>query len=263
MHINLIFLALLLASCSGLSMPSVSPYKMDIHQGNLLTPAMREDLKLGMTKQQVRYLLGTPLVNDAYHGDRWDYVYRLEQGRKLVDKQRLTLYFGGDKLAGIDDGISVVGKLSTVAEPEITGSPNTVDTLGAGATESVVKSAGILQPVARMAVVADIQSTLYAWAEVWSAKDVKKYLAFYAPDFEANGMGRADWERLRTSRISQPKLIKVKLESIKVTVLDASHATAAFTQTYRSDRYQDVTRKIMSLEKTGGAWLIVSEQVAK
>ena len=91
----LIMLALMLSACS--------PYKMDIHQGNFVTPDMREKLKLGMTRQQVRYVLGTPLVSDAFHGNRWDYVYRLEQDRKVVDKQRLTIYFEADKLVRIDD----------------------------------------------------------------------------------------------------------------------------------------------------------------
>ena len=71
----------------------LTPYKMDIHQGNFVTADMRGKLKLGMSRQQVRYVLGTPLVNDAFHGNRWDYVYRFEQGGKVVDKQELTLYF--------------------------------------------------------------------------------------------------------------------------------------------------------------------------
>lgn len=82
----------------------MSLYKMDIRQGNLVTPEMREKLKLGMSKQQVRYLMGTPMINDVFHANRWDYVYLLEHRGKLVEEHRLTLYFKGDNLASIEDG---------------------------------------------------------------------------------------------------------------------------------------------------------------
>lgn len=102
MRAILILLSVLLASCGGLSGP-LSPYKMDIRQGNFVTAEMREKLKLGMTRQQVRYVLGTPMVSDAFHGNRWDYVYRLEHERKLVEQQHLTLYFEGENLVRIID----------------------------------------------------------------------------------------------------------------------------------------------------------------
>jgi outer membrane protein assembly factor BamE len=91
----LLFTALLLAACA--------PYKMDIRQGNLVSPEARERLKPGMTQTQVRALLGTPLVSDPFHPGRWDYEYTLEHGRELVTSQRMTLYFEGDKLVRIDD----------------------------------------------------------------------------------------------------------------------------------------------------------------
>ena len=112
MRAKLILLTLLLASCSGV--PFLTPYKMDIRQGNFVTPDMREKLKLGMSKQQVRYVLGTPMINDVFHANRWDYVYRLEHDRKMIEKQNLTLYFEGDNLTRIvDEGKPV----ETVPEP--------------------------------------------------------------------------------------------------------------------------------------------------
>jgi len=108
MRIKLMLLSLMLASCSGLSSPLLSPYKMDIRQGNYVTPEMREKLKPGMSKQQVRYVLGAPTINDAFHGNRWDYVYRLERGGKVIEKQNLTLYFEGDNLTRIEEGSQTV-----------------------------------------------------------------------------------------------------------------------------------------------------------
>ena len=70
----------------------------------MVTAEMRQKLKSGMTRLQVQAALGTPLVNDAFHANRWDYVYRLEKNKKLVEKQRMTLFFEGDRLIRIDDG---------------------------------------------------------------------------------------------------------------------------------------------------------------
>lgn len=100
MRFILILFSLMLASCSA----GLTPYKMDIRQGSLVTSEMREKLKIGMTKPQVRYVLGTPAINDPFHGKRWDYVYRLEHGGNVVERQNLTLYFEGDNLARIEDG---------------------------------------------------------------------------------------------------------------------------------------------------------------
>jgi outer membrane protein assembly factor BamE len=102
MRTKLILLAVLLASCNNV--PFLTPYKMEIRQGNFVTPEMREKLKLGMSKQQVRYVMGTPMVNDVFHGNRWDYAYRLERDGKVIEKQDMTLYFEGDNLVRIVDG---------------------------------------------------------------------------------------------------------------------------------------------------------------
>jgi outer membrane protein assembly factor BamE len=101
MRIKLILLLLVLIAPA---LSSCSPYKMDIRQGNFVTPDMRDKLKLGMTKPQVRYVLGTPMINDVFHGSRWDYAYRLEPRGKLVESQNLTLYFEGENLVRIVDG---------------------------------------------------------------------------------------------------------------------------------------------------------------
>ncbi len=106
MHIMLIVVSLLLASCSDMSMPkltSLTPHKIEVRQGNLVTPEMREKLKTGMSRLQVRSILGTPLISDPFHANRWDYAYRLEQNGKLAEQQRLTLYFDDDRLARIDE----------------------------------------------------------------------------------------------------------------------------------------------------------------
>jgi len=106
MRIKLIIVSVLLVSCSEMTMPklpSFTAHKMEINQGNIVTTEMRHKLKLGMTRLQVQAILGTPLVNDAFHANRWDYVYRFEKKAKLLEEQRMTLYFEGESLTRIDD----------------------------------------------------------------------------------------------------------------------------------------------------------------
>ena len=74
-------------------------YKMDIQQGNYLEGKAVDQLQVGMTRTQVRYLLGTPLVPDCFDKDRWDYVYYFQHGRhRPQPARRLVVYFKDDKV---------------------------------------------------------------------------------------------------------------------------------------------------------------------
>ncbi len=86
----------LLAACVGLS---GCVYRMDIQQGNYLDGHTVSKLKVGMTRSQVRYLLGTPMVEDVFNTDRWDYVYYFKRGyvRRPIES-RVIVYFKGAKV---------------------------------------------------------------------------------------------------------------------------------------------------------------------
>lgn len=86
--------ALLLSGCSI--------YKIDVRQGNTLEADKVSQLKEGMTKKQVQYLLGTAQLQDAFHPDRWDYVYTFTPGGGEMQRHHMTLYFSNDKLVTID-----------------------------------------------------------------------------------------------------------------------------------------------------------------
>ncbi|WP_240342534.1 outer membrane protein assembly factor BamE [Methylococcus sp. EFPC2] len=98
--------ALVLSACSsasldrlGDSLPGV--YRMDIHQGNIVTQEMVDQLKPGMNQRQVAFILGTPLVKDPFHDERWDYLYSNEPGGKVRMQKRITLVFEKDELASL------------------------------------------------------------------------------------------------------------------------------------------------------------------
>ncbi|MGB5133322.1 MAG: outer membrane protein assembly factor BamE [Steroidobacteraceae bacterium] len=86
-------------------------YRMDVQQGNLLDPEQIDQVEVGMTRSQVRFLLGTPMVIDSFDPDRWDYVYRLQRGHKRkVDKRHLVVWFQDDKVTRIEELIPVPRK---------------------------------------------------------------------------------------------------------------------------------------------------------
>ena len=74
-------------------------YKLDINQGNYLTQDMVDKLKVGMTTAQVQSTLGTPLLADPFHADRWDYIYRFTRQDKLVESREFRVWFVDAKLA--------------------------------------------------------------------------------------------------------------------------------------------------------------------
>jgi outer membrane protein assembly factor BamE len=97
-------LAALSAGCSTLEtyMPTVKSfgvYKIDVNQGNYLSQDMVDKLKVGMTKPQVRTVLGTPLVTSAFRDQRWDYVYEYSRQGKVVERRQFTVLFVDEKLA--------------------------------------------------------------------------------------------------------------------------------------------------------------------
>lgn len=80
-------------------------YKPDIEQGNILTPEMLEKVKTGMTREQVRFVLGSPLITDVFHKNRWDYYYTFRlRGKKISKQSRITVFFKDDRVSHIVRG---------------------------------------------------------------------------------------------------------------------------------------------------------------
>jgi outer membrane protein assembly factor BamE len=97
---------LFLAACSSDPIVNRLPfvYRINIQQGNVITQEMVDQLRVGMNKRQVQFVLGSPLLTDPFHAQRWDYVYLFEPGsdRKLKpSEQHLTLIFEDDKVVSI------------------------------------------------------------------------------------------------------------------------------------------------------------------
>lgn len=96
----------LLAGCSFDTITShIHPYRIDVRQGNYVDQGMVAQLKKGMTRDQVRFVLGTPLVEDVFHSDRWDYVYRFTPGNGTPQERVLSVFFDGDRLDRVEGDV--------------------------------------------------------------------------------------------------------------------------------------------------------------
>jgi len=101
------FLLLSLGGCESLRTTDslfgvITPYRIDIVQGNVVTKEQLAALKVGMPKVQVRDVLGTPLLTDPFHGDRWDYIFTIRRPGAELQRRSVILRFDGETLKSID-----------------------------------------------------------------------------------------------------------------------------------------------------------------
>ena len=109
-----------------------SPYRVNVQQGNFISREMVSQLKQGMTPDQVRFVLGTPLSTDIFHAERWDYPFRLQKSNGEIITSRVTVYFkdgllsrfeGGDLLTEKDYLALIAGKPPAVKSEPAAPSP--------------------------------------------------------------------------------------------------------------------------------------------
>jgi outer membrane protein assembly factor BamE len=97
-----------LMACSGFNAAStrlatvITPYKMDVVQGNFVSKEQAQELKIGMNRVQVRDILGTPLLTSIFHANRWDYVFTFKRQGAEPQARRVTVYFKNDVLEKFD-----------------------------------------------------------------------------------------------------------------------------------------------------------------
>lgn len=98
---------------------SACVHKIDIQQGNYVTQDIVDKLKPGMTKAEVKQLLGSPLLADAFHANRWDYYFSNVAGRRAQERSRLTVFFENDKLVAVTGEARPAGSTParTIEEP--------------------------------------------------------------------------------------------------------------------------------------------------
>ena len=91
------------------TIPGVTPYRIDIQQGNFISQETVAQVKPGMSKEQVRLVLGTPLLTDIFHADRWDYLYWRERPGAKREQRKLTVFFEDGKVSRLDGDVVAAG----------------------------------------------------------------------------------------------------------------------------------------------------------
>ena len=93
-------------------------YKLDVQQGNIITAEMLMGLKPGMTRAQVKYVLGTPLIQDSFHENRWDYIYKMIKDDRLIEERHVVVRFADDELVDVKGDIIQSSDILIGAETE-------------------------------------------------------------------------------------------------------------------------------------------------
>ena len=101
--------ALALGGCQSLQSSDnflgvITPYRVEVVQGNVITDEQAKILKPGMTRAQVRDILGSPMLTDPFHADRWDYVFTIRRQGTAPQQRRVTVFFENDRVARFDAG---------------------------------------------------------------------------------------------------------------------------------------------------------------
>jgi outer membrane protein assembly factor BamE len=135
---SIIALGLVLSAC-------LKTHRIDIQQGNVITEAEVDQLEPGMTKREVRYILGTPLVVDPFHQNRWDYYYFFDRRGEENIRRRITIIFEDDLMMAVEGDISTNTENSIVQEGE-----------GTVITESQQKDEGFFKRT---------------WGKIWDSDD--------------------------------------------------------------------------------------------
>jgi outer membrane protein assembly factor BamE len=119
--LSTLLVVLALAGCKQApELPAViAPYRIDIQQGNVVTQQMVAKLKAGMTRAQVRFALGSPLVVDPFRTDRWDYVYLYKKQGRDTERRHITVIFEEEKLVRIEGDVVPMNTMRATDEPAV------------------------------------------------------------------------------------------------------------------------------------------------
>lgn len=107
----------------GYNMPLL--YKIDIQQGNVIEQDMLDKLQPGMDKEQVQFIMGTPVIVDPFHSDRWEYIFSYQEGGGVREQRHITLHFNDNKLSHVTGDIEPA-KYRRSATDIVTGEDDTV-----------------------------------------------------------------------------------------------------------------------------------------
>ena len=271
-------------------------YRVDIQQGNVITQEMISQLRVGMTREQVRFILGTPLISDPFKPNQWEYVFRLQRGTGSIDLRKYSVTFADDKLATFSGEASPTENRGQATMVTLGKTPNDlkIEKMETGANPiaplespaqnaapadnpapaaAAVEALPIAPPTTSQAasspaaetpippeVEASLRATVEAWRTAWSNRAPLAYLGFYSPNYQVQNMSRAEWEQSRKDKLMKPKRINVLFGNLRLQLIAPDQAKVVFRQVYESDILREVGVKTLLMRNINGRWLIEFEQ---
>ena len=297
------FPALLLIAALSLCIVSCKSYIPDVPQGNVIEENQIVKLRVGMSRTQVQQLLGTPLLQDIFHANRWEYVYRIVRADKLVEQRTMTVFFDdagrvvkwvdpkGETNTKIDlpsQKIAVVPnttspsvtattgmKISDIPTPVMTSVPTlsvavaNIPVIASSAPSIAPSIAPATVPMTAIAggkINPSIADSIEAWRKAWETQAFDAYVAHYTPQFKADKREQNTheaWLKHRKEAILSKKSISLVLSEMEIVQDSADRARARFVQAYKADKLSETGQKILYLVNAQGQWLISKEVFIK
>ena len=140
--VSLLMLSVL-SACSSTRIAGIGPHRIDVQQGNALDQESVAKLKPGLSRAQVRFLVGTPLLVDPFHNNRWDYVYTFHKAGKLVEQKRITLFFDNDTLVRMEGDVPAIAAETTAPVQASLAAPSTAPTPSVATKSAAVESTAV------------------------------------------------------------------------------------------------------------------------
>ncbi|MDI1362029.1 outer membrane protein assembly factor BamE [Methylotenera sp.] len=217
-----ILFAVLCASC-GTALPTIKPYKLDVQQGNVVTSKMLLQLRPGMTKSQVRFIMGTPLIQDSFHGNRWDYVYQMREKGKITEQRRVILDFDGEALKTVRGDVIPKGSESKTEEGSTNSGTRVINPTEKPAEKGVLNKLKFWQKD---------EATLAKEAEAAKAKAEAEEAAKSAVEQAKDELARKSATPIEEPKSDEPQsMMAVPLEALPMNVPTAASIPVEATAT--------------------------------
>lgn len=256
-------------------------HRPEITQGNVIEQKSIDQLRLGMTQEQVQFLMGTPALQDIFHPNRWDYIHYIDKQNEPLVRKQIALFFKDNALNKVTSQQFDITHLQGQAPLVIAKTPskdadNTGDAnaLGVIPTESInsaniaAATAPIKEEVEKIVKATPnpielASNTINQWQQAWSNQDVDTYIDSYITGYRTSKLSNTAWKKQRKQRLTKPSSIELTLDDIKITPVSDDVIKAVFKQSYKASNYKDTVLKELRLKKQDDQWKISKEKTLK
>ncbi|MEY3996332.1 MAG: hypothetical protein RL344_675 [Pseudomonadota bacterium] len=252
-------------------------YKKDIAQGNKLEIEQVNSLKVGMTRQKVQQILGTPLLQDIFNQQRSDYVHRHVSKTGEIEQEVLTVFYNASNQLLSWSGVGLPSSTDAVTVPNQKQDLFS-EVSAANKPLQVMPVISIPTPVAVVAnkiktveqqsqpspVEPLIKNKIEAWQRAWQAKLLPQYASLYADGYVATAGSHELWLKQRQNMFDiSGDILVLNITDMKIIQTNDDEVRATFTQQYQSNILKETGTKQLYFQRFGDEWKIVAERFFK